>query len=169
MFVRRSAANIVRRLQEGGDVSQADKSIFVLVGADSSDPFSSMFTFVMARKIKNMLEDGESVSVVEDWLSENILRTEGDYDDLAYESRQNSVKEVRKGFRVLRGDKDEQQGGVRGADDGDVGGLDFAKAKDQTKTISNGGIELSADDALAFLKDPDFAGIMLRVEKVSLQ
>jgi hypothetical protein len=49
------------------------------------------------------------------------------------------------------------------------GGLDFAKVKDKKTTVAQGGVKFGADDALAFLQSPDFVGIALKVESVSLK
>ena len=49
-----------------------------------------------------------------------------------------------------------------------TGGLDFAKVKDKNTTVAQGGVKLGGDDALEFLQNPDFAGLVLRVESDSL-
>ena len=50
-----------------------------------------------------------------------------------------------------------------------TGGLDLGAASKQQKTIDDGGVRLSAGDALSFLKKPDFAGLALMVEAVRLR
>ncbi len=61
----------------------------------------------------------------------------------------------RAGFTVVKGDS--------------TGGMDFATADKQDKTIQDGGVQLSADEALTFLKSSDFAGLALKVEAVRLK
>ena len=53
--------------------------------------------------------------------------------------------------------------------DTQTGGLDFAKASKQDKTVSGNGVQFSQSDAEDFLKSPDFAGLVLKIEAVRLK